>query len=844
MRKLERYGSRQENDTEVESGIRLEVAEEFQDAVIELYRICAERTCGTGMLFEELNATSLKTKPQYPREFPKFVQGMGDDTHAWLLQKVDGFRGHAKMKEGAIRIYSASNTEIWEFPFRLGGAVRGSGFEFIGELYLQVMHGGTWVTVNHWGMTLFQAFLKRHPEVKEVPEFRQKWRVRFGVFWLHALGGKNGCWFVPPRGEPHLLLRAMLEKDDGSPVDPDFHLIRAYGRILKEERGLTYQTREADGTFASVRAFPDPQQLYEYLLRDCADRRWEGAVAYDRNRPYVAKLEYGYMRPSNQVKIKGIPGIFMCAKFHCERRGGAIEVYQIYALDGSGEDQYLRACGRLRLKHQTDAVKAEFARMEFYRLVQYDFMTPYGHILPGDAQRMRKISADFNDISPNYQLVGNRAVWFVEGDMSNVTRIRDLRTPYYEQWANAYRSFKQDLRTWERVGGWLEEAKQLAEEGEESADEMFSLMNDPLDGPMEDTPRRPAIPSPDPPRNPPPCPEETQVWEVTGRMELSPEAQTQRMSPQPVPEDASPESRPLSPQHAPNDPIYNARWEAKRRVDAAMERIRMNYLRDRNLPKPVYRYAFLGEEYTVPTQQYEVYEHPTSHVKYVLECIAHALEDLAICFTEYQKTMVSMKRERYDGMMNTALKKLIGLLLDETLALNRPAMNELAAFVGWKIILVEDDEWFRLEGGRLRLGSKEVRELFKAYPLEELGSFKRTEEVYRNPSVAIKRTTERMEAAVLGHFKFSLELNERYFLEKLRRKMHEQYHNGKDKEFAEEIADVIGPARAGYGHTVRERFSSKYCSFLLKELVRLLNLADSKYMFAEEVHKCIDRYLQ
>ena len=65
--------------------------------------------------------------------------------------------------------------------------------------------------------------------------------------------------------------------------------------------------------------------------------------------------------------------------------------------------------------------------------------------------------------------------------------------------------------------------------------------------------------------------------------------------------------------------------------------------------------------------------------------------------------------------MNKALKNLIELLpgLDETLALNRPAMNELAAFVGWKIILVEDDEWFKLEGGRLRLGSAEVKELFK-----------------------------------------------------------------------------------------------------------------------------------
>ena len=105
------------------------------------------------------------------------------------------------------------------------------------------------------------------------------------------------------------------------------------------------------------------------------------------------------------------------------------------------------------------------------------------------------------------------------------------------------------------------------------------------------------------------------------------------------------------------------------------------------------------------------------HVQHLLGDIVHALEQLARCFTEYQETMVSERRQRYDQMMNKAqaLKNLIELLpgLDETLALNRPAMNELAAFVGWKIILVEDDEWFKLEGGRLRLGSAELKELFK-----------------------------------------------------------------------------------------------------------------------------------
>ena len=66
------------------------------------------------------------------------------------------------------------------------------------------------------------------------------------------------------------------------------------------------------------------------------------------------------------------------------------------------------------------------------------------------------------------------------------------------------------------------------------------------------------------------------------------------------------------------------------------------------------------------------------HVQHLLGDIVHALEQLARCFTEYQETMVSERRQRYDQMMNKALKNLIELLpgLDETLALNRPAMNE------------------------------------------------------------------------------------------------------------------------------------------------------------------------
>ena len=115
---------------------------------------------------------------------------------------------------------------------------------------------------------------------------------------------------------------------------------------------------------------------------------------------------------------------------------------------------------------------------------------------------------------------------------------------------------------------------------------------------------------------------------------------------------------------------------------------------------------------------------------------------------------------------------------------------------------------------------------------------------------AIESTVKRMERAVLNHFKDFIELNERYFLENLRREIQRQHGhlngnlNFKGREFTEEIADVIGPARAGYAHTVRRRFSSKFDDLLLSELVRLLNKADSKYMFTGEVHECIDRYLQ
>ena len=107
-------------------------------------------------------------------------------THAWLLQKVDGFRGYAMMEsrgEGdVIRIESTTGNELWIFPFKLSEAVRGSKFKFIGELYLQVQSEGKWVTVNHWGMTLYQAFLRKHLQLKNSSQLQEKYRVQFGVF--------------------------------------------------------------------------------------------------------------------------------------------------------------------------------------------------------------------------------------------------------------------------------------------------------------------------------------------------------------------------------------------------------------------------------------------------------------------------------------------------------------------------------------------------------------------------------------------------------------------------------------------------------------------------------------
>ena len=88
-----------------------------------------------------------------------------------------------------------------------------------------------------------------------------------------------------------------------------------------------------------------------------------------------------------------------------------------------------------------------------------------------------------------------------------------------------------------------------------------------------------------------------------------------------------------------------------------------------------------------------------------------------------------------------------------------------------------------------------------------------------------------METTVLSHFKDYIELNEHYFFENLRREIEKQH----GREFAEEIADVIGPVQAGYRHTVRHRFRSEFNDFLLSELVRLLNEARDAVEFAGEV---------
>ena len=64
------------------------------------------------------------------------------------------------------------------------------------------------------------------------------------------------------------------------------------------------------------------------------------------------------------------------------------------------------------------------------------------------------------------------------------------------------------------------------------------------------------------------------------------------------------------------------------------------------------------------------------------------------------------------------------------------------------------------------------------------------------------------------------------------------------QEFAEEIADVIGPVQMGYTHRVRHRFFSAFNDFLLSQLVRLLNEAQDRVGFAAEVSQQIQGYLQ
>ena len=113
-----------------------------------------------------------------------------------------------------------------------------------------------------------------------------------------------------------MLLRAMLQNDDGSHDDgsPDFHLIRAYGRLLMGVEGVTFQVRIDDGnvttingaTFENVTTINGALLLYDHLLKDCVERRWEGAVAYDPNQEYNARKMFEWFLPTNQVKIKGI----------------------------------------------------------------------------------------------------------------------------------------------------------------------------------------------------------------------------------------------------------------------------------------------------------------------------------------------------------------------------------------------------------------------------------------------------------------------------------------------------------------------------------------------------------
>ena len=879
-KRINRHGSKVTDD-DVEGEIREKVPKQYQQKVLALYRICEDR--GAKMMYEYHHPSSIMTKPQYPNCFYNFIKGMRDNTHAWLLQKVDGFRGYATMetrREGdVIRIESTTGKELWAFPFKLGEEVRGSNFKFIGELYLQVKTEDKWVTVNHWGMTLYQAFLRKHRHLRD----DAKYRVRFGVFWLHSLAERMGNNFVSPKEEPQMLLRAMLENDDGSPVDPDFHLIRAYGRLLKGSQGVTYQVRTEDGTFEDVTTIPNPLALYDYLLEDCEKRRWEGAVAYDPNREYDAKKIFDWFRPTNQVKIKGIYAQLMCAKFLVTRERADIVAYYVYAMDGSGDDEHLRMCGRLDLTRQTNAIKSWFEGMSYYQAVRHDEVNNYYKIRPKKTDRMQKIRTQFTGFTANFWLVGNRAVEFLS--FSKPTRIQQLRTPYHEEWRKAYVRLKCELRmlhavtNLEREHVWFAEAERLADElgndKEESGDlpeprDGPLLPDEPVQGgpparpaqpappvrpatlPRPPTPPRPAraatpprpatpppaIPSPDPPivipSPDPPSPQaETQVWDATGRRSPSLESRTQRMSISPNEiRSAVDEMR-----------LRAAGLREKRRLEQEREWAyvaRMQALIDKDLP-PGYSFPFLGGEYAVP-QKYKVDRFAKRHVEYLLGDMIIALTHLASAFKKYQERASEDHRVRYlEPEMNTAYKKLIGCLLNETLALNRPAMDELDAFVGWRSILVEDGEWFKLKGGTLCLGSAEVRELFKVFPLETLANFVWTEAVRKPPSIL--SAVERMEAAVLGHFKERTELNEHYFFENLRMEFEETAID-KRREFAEEIADVIGPVQMGYTHRVRHRFFSAFNDFLLSQLVRLLNEAQDRVGFAAVVSQQIQGYLQ
>ena len=92
------------------------------------------------------------------------------------------------------------------------------------------------------------------------------------------------------------------------------------------------------------------------------------------------------------------------------RESGESEVYFVYAMDGSGDNKYLRLCGLLDLTRQTSRIKEQFQAMHYYGSVRDNEIKNHYRILPDDTDRMRHIRTEFTGFTANIWLVGNRAV--------------------------------------------------------------------------------------------------------------------------------------------------------------------------------------------------------------------------------------------------------------------------------------------------------------------------------------------------------------------------------------------------------------------------------------------------